>query len=123
MLRQAPLALALTSLVLVLILFYLRGLPSEDDPVQPMTERFQIPPDLVVRSKTITLEIPDSLSFAGEARLMELRSLRLLRYHRGEGARLGSLSGVPCHKEKEERHCNVAGHPPPPRRRHVPSSP
>ena len=64
--RQAPLILSVTSLILVLVLFYLREQPSKDDPVRTMDQEFQPTPELTMRSKTVTLEIPDSLTFAGE---------------------------------------------------------
>lgn len=66
MFKQAPLILSVTSLVLVLVLFYLRNLPSEEDPVRQISEDFQVPAEMIVRSKTVTMEIPDSLTFAGE---------------------------------------------------------
>lgn len=76
MLRQAPLILSVTSLALVLVLFYLRSQPSPEDPVQPIGEEFQIPPELTMRSKTVTLEIPDSLTFADEPVPLEIQDVR-----------------------------------------------
>jgi len=76
MLKQAPLILSTTSLVLVLVLFYLRNQPEKDDPV-PVTIEEQIPPTLrAVRSKTVTVEIPDSLSFAGEPVPLNIQDVR-----------------------------------------------
>ena len=76
MFRQAPLILSLTSLALVLVLFYLRSQPSEDDPVRTISEELQVPLDLTVRSKTVTLEIPDSLTFAGEPIPLQILDVR-----------------------------------------------
>jgi hypothetical protein len=76
MVRQAPLILSIISLVLVLVLFYLRNRPSQEDPVQTISEQFQIPPDLTIRSKTVTLEIPDSLWFAGEPVPLDILDVR-----------------------------------------------
>ena len=68
MLKQAPLILSVTSLCLVLVLFYLRNQPVQEDPIRIAEEQpFTIPEDLNIRSKTVTVEIPDSLSFAGES--------------------------------------------------------
>ena len=68
MLKQAPLILSITSLCLVLVLFYLRNQPVQEDPITMAEEQpFDIPDELMVRSKTVTVELPDSLSFAGES--------------------------------------------------------
>ena len=74
--RQAPLILSIISLVLVLVLFYLRNRPSQEDPVPTISEQFQMPPDVTIRSKTVTLEIPDSLSFAGEPVPLDILDVR-----------------------------------------------
>lgn len=67
MLKQAPLILSVTSLVLVLVLFYLRNQPEQEDPVRQMRVENQVPATIsAVHSKTVTVEIPESLSFAGE---------------------------------------------------------
>lgn len=67
MLKQAPLILSITSLVLVLVLFYLRNQPEQEDPVRQMRVENQVRATIsAVRSKTVTVEIPESLSFAGE---------------------------------------------------------
>ena len=63
MLRQAPLILSITSLFLVLVLFYLRNQPSAEDPIRPIEEELSIPAEMMVRSKTVSMEIPDSLTF------------------------------------------------------------
>ena len=76
MFKQAPLVLSITSLILVLVLFYLRNRPSEEDPVRPLTEEPELPPELLVRSKTVSLEIPDSLTFAGETIPMNILDVR-----------------------------------------------
>ncbi len=76
MYKQAPLILSVTSLILVLVLFYLRNQPGEEDPVRQISTEFQVPAELVVRSKTVTVEIPDSLTFAGEAIPMNILDVR-----------------------------------------------
>ena len=77
MFRQAPLILSVTSLILVLILFYLRNQPAKDDPIQLVEEeQYAIPNELLVRTKTVTLELPDSLSFAGEEVPMQIIDVR-----------------------------------------------
>jgi len=68
MLKKAPLILSITSLCLVLVLFYLRNQPIKEDPITLVEEQpFTLDEELMVRSKTVTLEIPDSLTFAQEA--------------------------------------------------------
>jgi len=76
MYKQAPLILSLTSLILVLVLFYLRNQPGEEDPIRQLSMEFQEPAELVVRSKTVTVEIPDSLTFAGESIPMDILDVR-----------------------------------------------
>jgi len=76
MYKQAPLILSLTSLILVLVLFYLRNQPGEEDPIRQISMEFQEPAELVVRSKTVTVEIPDSLTFAGESIPMDILDVR-----------------------------------------------
>ena len=76
MYKQAPLILSLTSLILVLVLFYLRNQPGEEDPIRQISTEFQEPAELVVRSKTVTVEIPDSLTFAGESIPMDILDVR-----------------------------------------------
>jgi membrane-bound lytic murein transglycosylase D len=76
MLRQAPLILSITSLFLVLVLFYLRNQPGPEDPILPIEEELSIPVETMVRSKTISMEIPDSLMFAGEAVPMNILDVR-----------------------------------------------
>lgn len=66
MLRQAPLVLSLTSLVLVLILFYLRNQPGEEDPIREAPATIEVPLAQQVRSKTVAVDIPDSITFAEE---------------------------------------------------------
>ena len=76
MFRQAPLILSITSLFLVLVLFYLRNQPSAEDPIRPIEEEFSIPAEMMVRSKTVSMEIPDSLMFAGETIPMDILDVR-----------------------------------------------
>lgn len=76
MFRQAPLILSITSLFLVLVLFYLRNQPSAEDPILPIEEELSIPAEMMVRSKTVSMEIPDSLMFAGEAIPMDILDVR-----------------------------------------------
>jgi len=76
MLRQAPLILSITSLFLVLVLFYLRNQPSAEDPIRPIEEELSIPAEMMVRSKTVSMEIPDSLTFSGEAIPMNILDVR-----------------------------------------------
>ncbi len=76
MYKQAPLILSLTALILVLVLFYLRNQPGEEDPICQISTEFQVPAELVVRSKTVTVEIPDSLTFAGESIPMDILDVR-----------------------------------------------
>ena len=75
MLKQAPLILSIISLSLVLVLFYLRNQPDEADPVQ-MTVQEDMPTIRAVRSKTVAVDIPDSLSFAGEPVPMNIQDVR-----------------------------------------------
>lgn len=76
MFKQAPLILSITSLVLVLVLFYLRKQPEKDDPIQ-VTIAEQLPTTIsAVRSKTVAVEIPDSLTFAGEAVPLYIQDVR-----------------------------------------------
>jgi hypothetical protein len=76
MFKQAPLILSVVSLILVLVLFYLRNLPGDEDPVRHISDEFQVPAELVVRSKTVTMEIPDSLIFAGESIPLDILDVR-----------------------------------------------
>ncbi len=66
MLRQAPLILSLISLVLVSILFYLRNQPGEEDPIREVSAGYEVPLVQQVRSKTVAVDIPDSITFAEE---------------------------------------------------------
>ncbi len=67
MFKQAPLILSITSLFLVLVLFYLRNQSGPEDPIKlAEIDQFDMPKDVLPRTKTVTLEIPDSLSFADE---------------------------------------------------------
>ncbi|GJM27390.1 MAG: murein transglycosylase [Cyclobacteriaceae bacterium] len=75
MLKQAPLVLSITSLALVLILFYLRNQPGEEDPIQ-QTSTYEIPAVPPVRSKTVAVDIPDSLTFAGESVPLNILDVR-----------------------------------------------
>ncbi len=75
MFKQAPLILSIISLSLVLVLFYLRSQPNEEDPVQVTVEE-EMPTIRAVRSKTVTVEIPDSLSFAGEPVPMNIQDVK-----------------------------------------------
>ncbi|MDH3710353.1 MAG: transglycosylase SLT domain-containing protein [Cyclobacteriaceae bacterium] len=77
MFKQAPLILSVTSLVLVLVLFYLRNQPPKEDPIQLADEdAYAMPEQMPVRTKTVTLELPDSLSFAGEPVPMHIIDVR-----------------------------------------------
>ena len=76
MFRQAPLILSITSLFLVLVLFYLRNQPNGEDPIRPIEEELSIPAELMVRSKTVSMEIPENLTFAGEAIPMGILDVR-----------------------------------------------
>ena len=76
MFKQAPLILSVTSLFLVLVLFYLRNQPSAEDPIQEISEEFEPPAELIIRSKTVSVELPDSLTFAGESIPMDILDVR-----------------------------------------------
>ena len=76
MFKQAPLILSVTSLILVLVLFHLRNQPSEEDPVRRIDDEFNVQAELVVRSKTVSMEIPDSLTFSGEDIPMDILDVR-----------------------------------------------
>ena len=75
MFKQAPLVLSIISLSLVLMLFYLRDMPSQEDPVRLTVEQ-EMPTLRAVRSKTVTVEIPDSLSFADEPVPLAIQDVR-----------------------------------------------
>ncbi len=76
MFKQAPLVLSVTSLILVLVLFYLRNQPEPEDPVRMMPPENVPPTELVVRSKTVSVELPDSLSFSNEPVPMDILDVR-----------------------------------------------
>ncbi len=76
MFKQAPLILSVASLILVLVLFYLRNQAGAEDPVRQISDEFPVPAELVVSSKIVIMEIPDSLTFAGEAIPMDILDVR-----------------------------------------------
>lgn len=78
MFKQAPLVLSVTSLVLVLVLFYLRNQPGQEDPIREMPEdkNFVVPTELLARNKTVTLELPDSIGFAEEPVPLTIEDVR-----------------------------------------------